>query len=245
MKFFPVFFVLPTITAFSAISPESPKQEKVPWEFGRFVKQSSKFVTLPNPFQTTSPAAADKIRPGELLWTPASSIFSFGPLDDVIMGGASSSSFDQETGVWKGTVTDANSGGFIGMRSFPSVQWNMEGCNGIEMKIKGGQGKRFKFVLRDSTEFNGVCWTSSIDVGEPSFMDFFKGKEEEGVSTVRIPFDKQVPTIRGETIPDVTFNEQSVVAVQVVLSKFEYDGELNPKFAVGDLELQIKEIKAY
>lgn len=207
------------------------------------MKQSSKFVSLPNPFQSTS--AAVPIQPGEVLWTPASSAFSFGPLDDVVMGGVSSSTFDNDSGVWKGTVTDANNGGFIGIRSFPSFQWNMEGCKGIELKLKGGQGKRFKVVVRDSTEFNGVCWTTSIDVGEASFMKLFKGRDENGVTTVRIPFDKQVPTIFAKTVPDETFNKQSVVGVQVALSKFEYDGDLNPKFSLGDVELQIQEIKAY
>ena len=58
---------------------------------------------------------------GETLWTPSSSenFFRFSPLDDVVMGGASSSTIDNNTGIWKGTVTDANNGGFVGVRSVP------------------------------------------------------------------------------------------------------------------------------
>eukprot|EP00545_Synedropsis_sp_CCMP1620_P005604 CAMPEP_0119005408 /NCGR_PEP_ID=MMETSP1176-20130426/1701_1 /TAXON_ID=265551 /ORGANISM="Synedropsis recta cf, Strain CCMP1620" /LENGTH=252 /DNA_ID=CAMNT_0006957213 /DNA_START=23 /DNA_END=781 /DNA_ORIENTATION=- len=251
IKLLPLLLLLPTtVTAFAANSSPRNKstalkaeQARQPWEFGRFVKQSSKFVSLPNPFRRSSNEV--KIEPGEILWTPSSSSFSFGPLDDVVMGGVSSSNFDNDSGSWKGTVTDANNGGFIGIRSFPAFQWDMQSCQGIELKLKGGQGKRFKVVLRDSAEFNGICWTTSIDVGEASFMKLFNKQSGDGVTTVRIPFQKQIPTLFAKTVPNETFNKQSVVGVQVALSKFEYDGDLNPKFALGDVELQILEIKAY
>jgi hypothetical protein len=249
MKFLPLLCLLPTTTTGFAAPNSSPDvkqaEQRQPWEFGRFVQQSSKFVSLPNPFKSNE--AAVTIQPGDMLWTPspASSSFSFGPLDDVVMGGVSSSNFDNDSGTWKGTVTDANNGGFIGIRSFPTFQWDMQDCKGVELKLKGGQGKRFKVVLRDSTEFNGICWTTSIDVGQPSFMNLFAQNGGDGVTTVRIPFEKQIPTVFAKTVPNETFNKNSVVGVQVALSKFEYDGDLNPKFSLGDVELQILEIKAY
>lgn len=165
------------------------------------------------------------------------------------MGGASSSTFDNVSGTWTGQVTDANNGGFIGIRSFPACQWDMSACQGIEFKLRGGKlGKRFKVVIRDSTDFNGVCWTTSVDIGGGLPKLFRNAMNQDGgetTTTVRIPFDKQIPTIFAKTVPGKSFQKDSVMGVQLAYSKFEYDGDLNPKFEVGDVELQILEIKAY
>ena len=48
-----------------------------------------------------------------------SNTFTFAPLDDVVMGGVSSSTFSSATGKWTGIVSESNSGGFIGIRSTP------------------------------------------------------------------------------------------------------------------------------
>lgn len=228
----------------SSTTATSPDRQ--PWEALRFVRQSSKFVSM-NPF-----ASKEKrnVQPGNVLWTPSSSqqTFQLAPLDDVVMGGASSSSFDNDTGLWKGKVTDANSGGFVGIRSTPSFEWNMEECTGIQLKVKSSSPKtqRFKFVVRDSTDFNGVCWTTSIDVAASNkVMNLFTSPENSGVTTVKIPFDKQVPTIFARTVPDQTFQKDNVVGVQFAYSKFEYDGDLNPNFNLGDMDLQILEMSAY
>ena len=189
------------------------------------------------------------VQPRDVLWTPSrKNSFQLAPLDDVVMGGVSSSTFDNDTGLWNGKVTDANNGGFIGIRSTPSFEWNMEGCTGIQLKVKTTSPKtqRFKFVVRDSTDFNGVCWTTSIDVGgSNNVMKLFTPSSESGVTTVKIPFDQQIPTIFARTVPDQVFQKDNVVGVQLAYSKFEYDGALNEKFTPGDLSLQILEISAY
>ena len=152
------------------------------------------------------------------------------------MGGASSSSFDSSDGIWKGTCTDANNGGFIGLRSTPSQSWNMRTCKGLAWKIKlnssDKKARRYKFVLRDSTEFNGITWTTIAEL-------------KPGVNTVRIDFAKQVPALLARTVPGKTFQKESVNAVQIAYSKFEYDGALNPNFALGDIELQLLELRAF
>jgi hypothetical protein len=152
------------------------------------------------------------------------------------MGGASASTFDTSSGIWSGTVTDANSGGFIGLRSSPSLAWNMRTCKGLEWKVKLNspvkQVRRFKFVLRDSTDFNGITWTTSVDL-------------KPGVNTVRIDFAKQVPALFARTVTCKTFQKETVAGVQIAYSKFEYDGALNPKFTLGNIELQLLELRAY
>jgi hypothetical protein len=174
------------------------------------------------------------IRSGDVLWKAGlqDNDFTFAPLDDVVMGGASSSNFDDATGKWKGSVTDANNGGFIGIRSTPYVDWDMVNCQGIALKLATPSGTRLKVVLRDSVEFNGISWTSSKDVDA-------NGK------TIKIPFSKQVPTMFAKTVSGQTFSKDQVKGIQLVFSKFEYDGALNPKFSVGDFQVQVEEIRAY
>lgn len=207
--------------------------ERKPWDAIRFVQQSIKFVTVPFVSGNTS---SRNVKKGDVLWKVEDNLrnsFTMAPLDDVVMGGASSSTFESKTGIWSGSVTDANNGGFIGIRSTPAFQWNIQSCRGLEWKIKSYQPSltRVKFVLRDSTEFNGITWTTSVNV-------------QPGMNSVRMLFDKQVPALFAKTIPDQTFRKENVCAVQVAYSKFEYDGKLNPKFELGDVRLQLLELRA-
>jgi len=105
----------------------------------------------------------------------------------------------------------------------------MEGCKGIELRLRGGNGKKFKAILRDSTNFNGVCWTTSFNT--------------KGV--VKLPFATQVPTIFAKSVPEQTFQPDNVQGLQFTYSKFEYDGGLNPNFALGDFSLQVLKMTAY
>lgn len=202
-------------------------QERRPWEFFRFVQQSSRFIDI-LPRKTVKRT----IQPGDELWKPVDmqKDFDFAPLDDVVMGGASSSTFDGATGKWRGEVTDANSGGFIGIRSTPVVDLDMSNCQGIEIRLKSDKKLRLKVVLRDSTEFNGIGWTSS--------------KEISGRS-LRIPFKTQAPTMFAKTVDSDPFESENVRSIQLVYSKFEYDGALNPTFATGAFDVQLEEVRAY
>ena len=149
------------------------------------------------------------------------------------MGGASSSTVDNNTGTWTGTVTDANNGGFVGIRSTPfesGLSLDMSGCRGVELRLRRGGGQRFKFIVRDSTDFNGVCWTTEFDA---------KG------TVIRIPFSKQIPTVFAKTVTGKSFDDNSVVGFQVTYSKFEYDGKLNQNFQLGDFALQLLELKSF
>lgn len=224
-----------------------------PWDALRFVKQSSKFITLPNPFDQRRSRSTRAVVPGETIWQSgmeSSSLFQWAPLDDVVMGGVSSSTFDNGTGEWIGTVSDSNSGGFIGVRTTPVVPaLNMEACSGVDFFLRKGDAKRIKAVIRDSTEFNGVCWTTCFDLPATSKKNTFaslfdKDDSEEGVS-IRIPFQTQIPTIFSKTVPGQTFDVKNVVAFQLVYSKFEFNGVLNSNFALGDFSLGVIKVKAY
>ena len=212
-------------------SPTETKRQ--PWDVFRFAQQSSKFVNI---IPTVQPVRA--IQPGDVLWRPneKKQDFTFAPLDDVVMGGASSSRFDSKTGQWMGQVTDANNGGFIGIRSTPSnLQLDFSKCRGIEVQMKSNKNKnqRLKIGLRDNAEFNGLVWNTSVDI--PGFSN-----------RIRIPFDKLIPTQFAQVVKDApSFDKTKVSAFQLTYTKFEYNGKLNSKFQVGDVDIQVEEIRAY
>lgn len=222
---------------------ESPQRQ--PWEALRFLRQSSSFLRPPNPFKG-APGNALVVKPGDVLWSAggqgAGPKISWASLDDVVMGGASSSGFDNETGRWTGTVTSANNGGFVGVRTKPfEPALDMSKCQGIEFRLREGNGRRYKAVVRDSTEFNGVCWSSTFDAPRKGLL----GGGNGGGGSVRLPFARNIPTIFANTVSGKTFQAGNVVGIQLVYSKFEFEGELNPNFELGDFSIQVLEVKAY
>jgi len=243
---------------------QDEKQEK--WDPIRFVTQSSKFFSLPS--ISFSDKSSIIISPGDILWSAFSSndnesnsdqLFTFAPLDDVVMGGVSSSGFDSQTGIWKGTVSEANSGGFVGIRSTPFKfdGFNMEECNGIEVVVGGLKGKGLKIVLRDSKDFNGICWStffsdqekakgSKFDVSSLlSIFDKSKDDMMKEETVIRIALDELIPTIFARTLPDEILNRQTIQGFQFAYSKFLFDKDLNPYFELGEFEFSLKEIRAY
>mmetsp|Transcript_24320 Transcript_24320/g.56670 ORF Transcript_24320/g.56670 Transcript_24320/m.56670 type:complete len:258 (-) Transcript_24320:76-849(-) len=230
----------PSTSTKSRLHATSDSQSRQPWELGRFIQQSSKFVS---PFGN----AATTVKPGDVLWEPSSRVpFGFGPLDDVVMGGVSSSTFDNASGKWTGTVTDANNGGFVGIRSFPSLAIDMSACKGIELQLAGGAGKRYKVSVRDSADFNGIVWAKSVEIGNSNpAMKLFQQQEDAKPQTIRIPLNQFRATRFAKTIPRQVLRKDRIVGFQLTYSKFEYDGNLNPNFELGPVDVQVQAIRAY
>jgi hypothetical protein len=205
-------------------------------------------VSLPKP-----PSKPITIQPGDRLWAPEDSplaltmtdaTFSWGPLDDVVMGGASSSTFNNKIGQWTGSVTDANSGGFVGIRTTPfNNALDMSSCKGIEFTLKNLGGKQLKAVARDSTDFNGVCWTNTF--GGNSKWGLWKPNSIGEQTKIQVPFGDAIPTIFARTVPDQVLKKDNIVGFQLVYSKFLFDGQLNPDFTVGDFSIDVVDMKAY
>jgi Complex I intermediate-associated protein 30 (CIA30) len=64
--------------------------------------------------------------------------------------------------------------------------------------------------------------------------------------TVTLPFSEFSPVFRARTLRDGSaLDPGRVASVQLMLSKFEYDGELNPAFRPGAFRLPIASIRAY
>lgn len=234
----------PAVPELQTERTDTPQESRVPWEWQRFVQQSSKFIELPS----LSPKKPPRVlSAGDSFTDEPLQLF---PLDDVVMGGASSSTFDNSSRKWSGEVTSLNSGGFVGIRCKAFSPLDLSGTSGVELKLRpDGRERRYKFVLRDSTDFNGVCWTASFTVGSPQarVMSLVAslGGGDGAVETVRIPYDTLVPTIFAKTVPDVEIDLTNIVSLQLALSKFEYDGGLNPLFTEGSFELDVIDVCAY
>ncbi len=186
-------------------------------------------------------AAAEYLEPGKQLLfdfqNPSDDLQeTWGAVDDVVMGGVSESSIRliNKAALFTGNVSTANSGGFVSVRTrnLPSPL-NLAEYEGIELRVKG-DGQRYKFILRNESKWDGISYCYSFDTQKDQWMN------------VSIPFADLIPVFRAKTLKDAApFNPSRICAIQLMLSKFEYDGALNPKFAPGSFVLQVETIKAY
>jgi uncharacterized protein YbjT (DUF2867 family) len=136
--------------------------------------------------------------------------------------------------LFTGNVSTANSGGFASVRTrnFEPAM-NLSGYQGIELRVKG-DGKRYKFILRNDSKWDSIAYCYSFDT------------VYNITTTLRIPFNQLIPVFRAKTLKDgEPFDPSTVYSIQLMLSKFEYDKQLNPKFSPGIFQLQIESIKAY
>lgn len=160
----------------------------------------------------------------------------WGVLDDVVMGGVSESSIRliNDAAFFSGNVSTANSGGFVSIRTRNfDPPLDLSDYSGIDLRVKG-DGKRYKFIARNDAKWDSIGYCYSFDTVYNIWIN------------IRIPFDELIPVFRAKTIKNrPPFDPSNIYSFQLMLSKFEYDGALNPKFEPGFFQLQIESIKAY
>ena len=161
---------------------------------------------------------------------------TWGAVDDVVMGGVSASQIqlNQNRAVFSGNVSVANNGGFASVRTRNFSQaLDLSNYEGIELRIQG-DGKRYKLIVRGEDKWDGVGYCYSFDT--------FNNRPQ----SIRVPFDQLIPVFRAKSVPEKgKFNPNQVYSLQLMHSKFEYDGELNRTFSPGLFGLEIESIKAY
>ena len=161
---------------------------------------------------------------------------AWGAIDDVVMGGVSQSNIRlaENKAIFSGIVSTDNNGGFASVRTRNfEPPLDLSDYEGIELKVIG-DGKRYKFITRCEGKWDGVGYCHSFD----TVYNF--------PTTIRIPFQDLIPVFRAKTVTEASqFDAAKVYSMQLMLSKFEYDGELNPKFEAGSFSLEIEYIKAY
>lgn len=199
-----------------------------------FVPSGSPSVPRPDPVQLSSSET--------VVWDFASldsAAFAslWAPLDDVVMGGGSASAISQaEHGATLAGVTSSlNSGGFCSARTRNvSPAYDLGGYKGVAMKVRCERGMRYKIILRDREGWDTVAWCYSFDTVPGKWMD------------LKVPFSSFIPVVRGNTItPKEPIRPSSLYSVQVMLSKYEYDGHLNPNFTEGPFQLDFGPIRAF
>ena len=160
----------------------------------------------------------------------------WGAVDDVVMGGVSQSNIQlsSEKAVFFGNVSTENNGGFASVRTKNfDPSFNLSGYEGVEIRVKG-DGKRYKFIIRTETSWDGTGYCYSFDTQADTWIN------------VKIPFKELTPVFRAKTVKDAPkIDAGKICSLQLMLSKFEYDGELNPNFSAGAFILEVETIKAY
>jgi len=160
----------------------------------------------------------------------------WGALDDVVMGGVSTSQLQLlgQTGVFSGTVSTANSGGFASLRTRTlTPPGNLAAYEGICLRVIG-DGQRYKIFLRQDPGWDAVAYSASFDTVPGEWQ------------TLQISFQDLIPVFRAKTLPQAKpFDPSRVCSVQIMLSRFEYDGILNPHFIPGNFHLKLAWIGAW
>ncbi len=215
------------------------------WDAGRFLQTLSYFETIPliswlqKMIFGSTPPPPPQLQAGLIFDFEKSAgdvSQTWGALDDVVMGGVSASSFHLQEGaaLFTGYVSTANSGGFASVRTRnfePSL--NLSGYTGIELLIKG-DGQRYKFLIRDEDSWDSVAYSHSFDTTADEWIK------------VRVPFNQLIPVFRAKTMNvQRSLNTAQIRSLQLMLSKFEYDGALNPHFKVGEFRLLVRAIGVY
>lgn len=160
----------------------------------------------------------------------------WGSVDDVVMGGVSESGmrWGGNSAIFSGRVSTENSGGFASVRTrnFDPTM-DLTDYTGIELRVKG-DGQRYKLFLRTEAAWDGVGYAYSFDTSSNEWM------------TICVPFDRLVPVFRAKVVnPPPRFDRNRIRSFQLMLSKFEYDRELNPSFTPGLFALELESISAY
>ncbi len=210
----------------------------MPWNLKRFADTLNFFGALPivNLFQTT-PSIKISMKNNTIFdfTTPNPEQASvWGCLDDVVMGGVSQSNFVIQTNsaLFTGLVSTDNSGGFVSVRTRnfdPPI--DLSCGNSILIKVKG-DGNRYKFFLRDNSGWDSIAYSHSFDTILDEWID------------ISMPFEEFIPVFRAKSltnVPPLALN--SIRSMQIMLSKFEIDGKLNPSFRSGRFSLEIAKIR--
>ena len=111
-------------------------------------------------------------------------------IDDVVMGGISSSGFRivDTVAIFEGNVSLENNGGFASVRSEPQDH-DLSKAKGLLLRVRG-DGKRYAFRLRTSASYDGISYESrfktvadkwmAIDLAFEAFRPVYRGRQVRG-----------------------------------------------------------------
>jgi len=114
----------------------------------------------------------------------------FAPVDDVVMGGRSSSRalVQERTLRFEGQVSLEAGGGFASIRSAPA-RFDLGGAQGLALRVRG-DGRRYKVNLRCDDALDGITWQAAFQTSTG------------GWEVVLLPLHRFEPVIRGRPAPE-------------------------------------------
>jgi len=152
------------------------------------------------------------------------------PVDDVVMGGRSSSALQwyDRIAVFTGTVSLEQGGGFASVRTAEyAPPLDLSAGTGVALRLRG-DGRRYKLVLRSGDFDTGVAYSAPFDTAAGQWL------------IVPLPFARFVPAFRGRTLADAPpLDPTRICALQLMISKVEFDGQPNRHFLPGPFRLEI------
>lgn len=112
------------------------------------------------------------------------------PVNDVVMGGVSHSTFtpaEPGTARFAGTVSLENSGGFASVRTAPRA-WKAAGAAAFVLRARG-DGRTYKFTVRTDDGFDGIQYQSRFTPPAGQWCE------------IRLLLDSFSATFRGRIVP--------------------------------------------
>jgi len=222
------------------------------WNFGRFVQTFGFFNGNPLlkliPFMPSGAPSVPQPAPvtvsgNELaLWSfegmdQRSFDKIWAPLDDVVMGGVSVSNVKlaEHGATLSGETSSRNNGGFCSARTRNcDPPFDITGYSSLGVRVKCDKGMHYKIILRDEDGWDTIAWCYSFDTKPNQWID------------LKAPLKDFIPVVRGNTLRNAQrgIDRAKIYSVQLMISKYEYDGALNPNFLEGSFNLDFGAVRA-
>jgi hypothetical protein len=163
-------------------------------------------------------------------------------LNDTIMGGRSSGSCSASSaGLLMESEVVEQGGGFVSCRSpeyAPPLDLSAYGALEFELE---GDGRRYKLAIACGDRVTGAA--ELIPGGLRWVAEF--STQPSGISRVQIPFSRLTASVRARPLGlPLRFDARRISRLQLLHSKFNDSGGLNPGFRAGPLRLVVRAIRA-
>lgn len=168
-------------------------------------------------------------------------------LNDTIMGGRSRGSCHvSPNGLQFTGELIEQGGGFVSVRSpLFSPPLDLSPFKALRLDL-AGHGRRFKLAVACA---DGVAGLTELIPGGLRWVHEF-ATDGEGFTSVRIGFDQLTPSVRAQPIDKLPmglplhFDASRITRLQLLHSKFDDAGGLNPGFRAGPVDLVLRAIDA-
>lgn len=179
---------------------------------------------------------------GTVLIVAGSGFGGWSTLNDTIMGGRSSGQCSAgPQGLLMQSEVVEQGGGFVSCRSPEFVPpLDLSGYRALALEVDG-DGRRYKLAVACADLVTGAAelipgglrWVAEFDT-DPS-----------GTSRIEVPFQRLTPSVRARPLGlPLRFDPRRIRRLQILHSKFNDSGGLNPGFRAGPLRLLIRRIEA-